>query len=222
MHVFRFNKSERNTCMTPSPIKCEFISWRKTENLIVQLAQKIRADRLQPDCIVAIARGGYVPARLLCDHLDVYQLASLRIIHYTSGTHIAKQATLVAPLNIDVRGQNVLVVDDVSDTGDTLALAREHIQSFDPKTVKIAVLHHKQSSSFIPDFYAQKVVRWRWIGYPWARVEDLCEFIDALKPKPETMEEMARGLQQAYRIKVPEDILVDVIEVLKKRAPKKS
>ncbi len=208
--------------MAQAPIKCEFISWRKTETLIAQLAQKIRAAKFQPDCIVAIARGGYVPARLLCDHLDVYQLSSLRIIHYTSGTRIAKQATLVAPLNVDVRGQNVLLVDDVSDTGDTLALARAHILEFNPGAIKIAVLHHKQTSTFIPDFYAQKVLRWRWIGYPWARVEDLCEFVDTLHPRPTTLTEMAHGLQQSYRIKVPEDILVDVIEILEKRASQKS
>ncbi|MEW5757823.1 MAG: phosphoribosyltransferase [Pseudomonadota bacterium] len=208
--------------MTKPPIKCEFISWRRIEHLIAGLAHKIRAANFYPDCIVAIARGGWVPARLLCDHLDVYQLNSLRIIHYTSGTQITKQAQLLAPLNIDVHGQNVLLVDDVSDTGDTLALAREHVQGFHPKAVKIAVIHHKQTSTFIPDFYAQKVVRWRWIGYPWARVEDLCEFVEALQPNLKTAEAMAYGLQQAYRIKVPEDILVEVINVLEKRAAEKS
>lgn len=203
--------------MTPYPIECEFISWRKTENLIAQLAQKIRAANFLPHSIVAIARGGYIPARLLCDHLDVYQLSSLRILHYTSGTHMAQQAKLVAPLNVDVRDQNVLLVDDVSDTGDTLALAREHIQGFQPKTVKIAVIHHKQTSTFIPDFYAQKVIRWRWIGYPWARVEDLCEFAGALHPAPNTPEAMSRALERIYSIKIPKTISAAAFDVLKRR-----
>ena len=62
----------------------------------------------------------------------------------------------------------VLLVDDVTDTGDTLRLAIEHMQSHNPAQLKVAVLQHKQVSPLEPDFYAQKIVAWRWVIYPWA------------------------------------------------------
>ncbi|MCK7580840.1 MAG: hypothetical protein MZV65_37935 [Chromatiales bacterium] len=46
-----------------------------------------------PDLIVAVAaRGGYVPARLLADYLDVMDLVSLRIEHYTAGARKRRRA----------------------------------------------------------------------------------------------------------------------------------
>ncbi|AKB12522.1 Xanthine-guanine phosphoribosyltransferase [Methanosarcina thermophila CHTI-55] len=41
-----------------------------------------------------------------------------------------------------------------------------------------AVLQHKTCSAFTPDFYAQKIIKWRWIIYPWARYEDLAGFAE--------------------------------------------
>jgi len=53
-------------------IPCERVEWDRVEDFIALLARRIRADGFAPDLIVAIARGGFVPARLLADHLDVF------------------------------------------------------------------------------------------------------------------------------------------------------
>ena len=45
--------------------RCELISWRRVYLLARKLAYVINGDNFQPDVIVAIARGGYVPARIL-------------------------------------------------------------------------------------------------------------------------------------------------------------
>ncbi|MGC8855160.1 MAG: phosphoribosyltransferase [Halothiobacillaceae bacterium] len=53
----------------------ELVSWASFHRLARDLAQRIRASNFQPDMIVAIARGGVVPARVLCDYLDIMDLA---------------------------------------------------------------------------------------------------------------------------------------------------
>ncbi len=194
-------------------LRCEVITWRHVCRLASKLARVIRAADFRPDIVVAIARGGYIPARLLCDQLDLYNLISLRIAHYV-GTEKTGQARIVSGLGEDLRGKNVLLVDDVSDSGDTLELAMQHINARGPRQLRVAVLHHKQCASLVPDFFAQRVIRWRWITYPWAVVEDLGGFIRRMEPMPTSIEEAALRLQQDYRIKVSRLILEDIFAQL--------
>ncbi|MFY9200685.1 MAG: phosphoribosyltransferase [Methanosarcina flavescens] len=49
-----------------------------------------------------------------------------------------------------------MIVDDVTDTGETLNLAVSYALSLKPTNVMTAVLQHKTCSAFTPDFYAQK------------------------------------------------------------------
>jgi|TARA_Y100000361_G_scaffold128084_1_gene122818 hypothetical protein len=67
-------------------------------------------------------------------------------------------------------GKNTLVVDDINDTGHTLSKA---------PGVYHAVLHHKPTSKFKPDFYAKEVGE-EWLVYPWER-EDSNALPDYLK-----------------------------------------
>lgn len=197
------------------PLQCELVSWAQVEHLISTLAGKIRQAAYQPDMVIAIARGGYVPARLLCDHLDIFDLTSIRIVHYT-GAEKDPQARLSVGLSVNVQGLKVLVVDDVGDTGDTLQLAMSHIAGFKPAAVKLAVMHHKTSSTVTPDFHGKKIAKWRWLTYPWAIYEDVAQFIAAMDPAPATIEEAAERLLQRHGISVPVGTLQELFARSKK------
>lgn len=190
--------------------RVELLGWGKVTNLVGVLAAGIKASGYQPDVVIAIARGGYVPARLLCDYLDIYDLTSIRIAHYTAGARKSEAARLQLPLNVDIHGLKVLLVDDVDDTGDTLQLALDHIQEFEPRAIKVAVLHHKIISTVVPDFYAQKIVRWRWLTYPWALIEDIQGFIQRLEPKPANPRQACLRLEQEYALKIPLRTMEDI------------
>jgi len=193
-------------------LRCELISWHKIDRLARGVAAQIRAAAFRPDLIVAIARGGYVPARLLCDLLDVYELTSIRITHYHAGANQQTQAALASPLAVDIRDKHVLLVDDVSDSGDTLQVAIAHLQGFHPAQVKVAVLHHKTVSPIVPDFYGQRVVKWRWIIYPWAMVEDIRGLLQRLPELPRDRQSAAQVLQQAYGLRVPPGALDEALD----------
>lgn len=201
------------TKATEPVLRCEIVSWGDVSSLASRVAGKIRAANFHPDIVVAIARGGCIPARLLCDQLDLYNLTSLRITHYT-GAEKSAEARMISPLGVDISEKNVLLVDDVSDSGDTLRLALEHLRTFGPRQLRLAVLHHKQCSSLTPDFYGRRVIHWRWITYPWAVVEDLGGFIRRMQPQPSTIEEAADRLRQDYRITASRRILEDIFAQL--------
>ena len=113
--------------MSP-PIPCELITWNRFHSQARKLARMVRASGWRPDTLVAIGRGGYMPARVLSDFLDLADLTSFKVEHYQS-THISKQAVVRYPLSGSLKGRKVLLVDDVSDSGDTFVAAIAHVKS---------------------------------------------------------------------------------------------
>ncbi len=194
-------------------LKVELVSYAMVTRLSRKLAHKIQDSGFHPDIVICIARGGYVPARLICDYLNIYNLSSIRIKHYT-GSAKSETARLLEPLSIDIQGMNVLLLDDIDDTSDTLQLAQDYLKGLNPKEIKIAVLHHKISSTLTPDFFAQKIIRWRWITYPWAIVEDVLGFVKKMQPQPSTIEQAIERTAQDYGIKISKQVMQDVFRLL--------
>jgi hypoxanthine phosphoribosyltransferase len=192
-------------------MECEVLSWAQITRLVQRLAQAIRASGFEPDVIVAIARGGYVPARLLADALGVMALTSLRVVHYGAGAQRLRRARLVEPLRMAVAGRRVLVVDDVADSGATYRLARRHIARAQPAMLRTAALHYKIQSDFEPDYYAQTLSAWRWISYPWARLEDIGGFIARLRPPPCDAATARRRLAREFGLPVPRALVAQVL-----------
>lgn len=153
--------------------KLRFIapSWDEIYLKIINLSLMIRRSGLKFDSIVGIARGGWIVARLLSDLLDIADIGSLRIEFYRDvGVH-ERVPIITQPVSIDVRGKNVLVVDDVSDTGSSLVAAVQHLLDMGSRNIMVATIHVKPWSIFIPDFYID--VTDAWIIYPWESYESI-------------------------------------------------
>jgi hypoxanthine phosphoribosyltransferase len=190
-------------------VVCELVSWRRVQYLARKLAERIRVSGYRPTTIVGIARGGLVPARLLCDYLDVYELAALRVEHYHRGADRQPEARIEIPLCKRLDAERVLLVDDVCDRGDSFELALGHVLEFGPAELRTAALHFKSVSSYRPDYYAHRVVKWRWLIYPWAVIEDLAGFIERMPDRPGDLPGLAKRLRSEYKLKVSEGVLRD-------------
>jgi len=103
-------------------MRCELVTWDDFLGLVRRLALQVRDSGFRPDLIIAIARGGYMPARLISDYLDIPDLASLRVIHYR-GAEQEVEARIQDSLSVMPDGQRILLVDDVSDSGETFEVA---------------------------------------------------------------------------------------------------
>jgi len=182
--------------------RCEIVTWGGIVRDARKLAWKIRDSGYAPDIVVAIGRGGYVPARILCDYLLVHDLASIKVEHW--GTCVVKeQAVIKFPLAAEIRNMRVLLVDDVTDTGETLKVSLQYLKSFEPREVRTAVLIHKSCSTIMPDYYLRKIIKWRWVIFPWHVMEDLTEFVQKLKEEGiRGEEELQSALMQRYCIDV--------------------
>ncbi len=204
--------SEKVTLSKHPP--CDLISWGQVYGLCRKLAYKIRASGFTPDLIVAIGRGGYVPARILADLLGLMDLVGVRIEHY-HGARKGTVARIRQPLSMGIGGRRILLLDDVSDTGETFEVALEHLRKNGAtEQIHTAVIHHKITSCIEPDFYAQKIVKWRWIIYPWAVLEDLSAFAREFEPIPGDPETLGRLLWSERGLKVKRATLEDVLALV--------
>jgi len=154
------------------------LSWDDVQSLAEAVARKIEASGYKPDIVVAVSRGGFNPARILCDQLDIRRLASVQLEAY-DGMVKRPEPIVVLQVNAELDGMRVLVVDDVSDSGASLVKAAEHLREKSASEVRIATLHIKPWSRFIPDYYAEKVDAW--VVYPWELKECLLEVAEKIR-----------------------------------------
>lgn len=188
-------------------VKCKKVTWEEVEGWSRALADKIYESGWLPDIIVAISRGGYVPARLICDRLVVGELVSLQISHWPSAAQMAKEAGVRYPLKCDMNRKRALIVDDIADTGESLIIAKDHVwTNCRPDALRIASLQWISGSSKIrPDYYAEEVKEWIWYQYPWSRLEDIVGFVKrVIEETPEksswTIEEIALKVEEWYGV----------------------
>lgn len=169
-------------------LRCELVPLDEVYELSFQLAQQVRAAGFAPDCVVAVARGGFAPARFLCDFLRLRELTSLGVRHYAAGARREAEARMSEPLRAEVEGRRVLLVDDVNDSGETIEVARAHLSEVRAAQVCVAVLHEKRRSRARADFRAVVIPDARWLVYQWAVVEDAIGFLEQMEPRPESPE----------------------------------
>jgi hypoxanthine phosphoribosyltransferase len=121
---------------------------------------------------------------------------------------ITGEARITQPLNVSLKGKNVLIVDDVADTGETIRLVKEHVKSMLAKDIRIAVIDYKKTSKFVPDYYAAEMEGWKWIVYPWSLKEDIKGLI---ANKAKNIDEAAKILEE-YGLKLGYEELREIIE----------
>jgi len=145
------------------------VNWNRIEKYCTSLYNKINKN-FKFDCIVAISTGGWIPARIISDLSAVRDVGNLRIESYD--VYNKKEARITQDISIDVKDKNVLLVDDIADSGDSLILAKNYLLKKFPKNLMTATLHYKKTSKIRPDFFAEQIDNADvWVIYPWEKRE---------------------------------------------------
>ena len=160
-----------------------YYTWRDIEHHTQEILRQIHADAWRPDYVVGITRGGLVPANLISQYLGC-RMETLKVslrddTECESNLWMAEDAF---GHNME-HPKNILIVDDINDTGATLNYIREDWPSGcfpdNPRwtevwgsNVRVAVLVDNESSkSEIPVSYSavdiNKAEQDSWIVFPW-------------------------------------------------------
>ncbi|MEM2757559.1 MAG: phosphoribosyltransferase [Sulfolobales archaeon] len=131
---------------------------------------KVAESSYLPEAIVAVSRGGLVPARIVSDLMNIDEVHSIKASLWGVGGRVSNEV-LLYNVELPVKNKKVLIVDDVVDSGLTLNKIVGYIREFGPADVRTAVLHIKPSSKYLPNYYVSKLDEWLWIIYPWTFYE---------------------------------------------------
>jgi uncharacterized protein len=177
-------------------------TWSQIHHMLLHQANRIRTCGFQPDVIVGVSRGGWVPARVLSDLLENSNLASVKVECYTGIGEASEAPKLIQELVADVAGKRVLVVDEVADTGKSLKLVLQHIKRRSPHEVKAATLYCKPPSVLKPDFYEKETSSW--VVFPWELKETVRKINQTHKGNPANLK---RELEKLAASGVPKRLI---------------
>jgi uncharacterized protein len=195
--------------VTDLPI-CRLATWGDLDAWTGALAAKVREAGRVPDVIVGLTRGGWMPARLMADRLGVKRLLALQTTHWGVTATKDGHAALAGELSGSVDGATVLVVDDITDTGESLRLATGHIRKTGhPSRLETATCLHITHSKFSPTYFAEEVPgeHWVWVVFPWTYWEDLRVLSAKALPEGRDAAGVAKLLREHSHLHVPtEDV----------------
>ena len=157
------------------------IDWKEYNQIVEKLAIQIHDSGFKPNLLIGIMRGG-APIIDVLSRVFKLKCAYLAVESYSGENIEDQQGELIFSRELsstvqDMSG-NILLCDDLSDTGVTLNKSIEWLKSYEPtkkfiKEIKTACLWKKKSSSFEPDFCPIKLDSDPWIVQPTEHYEEL-------------------------------------------------
>ncbi|MCC6829204.1 MAG: phosphoribosyltransferase domain-containing protein [Novosphingobium sp.] len=155
----------------PAQITFTHITYDRFLADIETLAQRIESQGWRPDFIVGIGRGGLVPGAFLSHRTGIALLS----VDHSSKVYDFAEALLVHLAGCTTRGERYLFVDDINDSGKTIAHMRDTLRQNGgtADNVRFAVLIDNASSCETVDYAAWTIDRRvdkDWFVFPWESV----------------------------------------------------
>ena len=122
----------------------DIVSWEDVDEAIEILAKQIEDSKIHYEVIYGLARGGLVPAVMLSHRLKIPMVLNMEEVW-----------------RLKVKNKNSLIVDDISDTGETLKYFYD--QKFDIATLFV----REHTSKITPKYNYKNINHDNWLLFPW-------------------------------------------------------
>ncbi|WP_255196990.1 phosphoribosyltransferase [Halorarius litoreus] len=189
----------------PDEFKCTITNWDYIYDLCREVSNDVKAAEFEPEVVVALARGGWFAGRCICDFLGLDDLTSLKMEHYVGTAQKTGEPSVRYPMpEGSVEGKDVLIIDDIADTGGSIKRAHEYVTDRDAGEVRTATLQLLGTSEFDPDFVGEKLDEWAWIVYPWNFIEDMIDLTEGVMERSDletfTREDLRHALSEFHDV----------------------
>ncbi|MDB2223878.1 phosphoribosyltransferase [Halorubrum ezzemoulense] len=163
----------------PDDFDCTLTNWEYIYGLCRNVSDAVKRADFEPDVVVALARGGWFAGRCICDFLGLNDLTSLKMEHYVGAAEKSDEPQIRYPMpEGSVEDKNVLIIDDIADTGGSISRAEEYVEDRGAGEVRTATLQLLGTSEFQPDFVGERLEQWTWVVYPWNFLEDMIDLTE--------------------------------------------
>lgn len=145
------------------------LNWNQFHEKTKKVSEKITRDGFNPDLIIGILRGGIIPAVLVSVLLKNKNLFAVKCDSYDSDLFERDrgrtQPKITQSVETSLRNKNVLLVDDVSETGASMKAVVDMLSKKKPKEIRTLVLYCKTWSKFKPDYFGEETSDL--VEFPW-------------------------------------------------------
>ena len=145
-------------------VEKKHLSWEEFHEMTRELAGRVEDSGFRPDYLIGITRGGLPPAAIVGEVLGMKDVTTISARSY-DGVDQGELSVTCLP-QVDLRGKKVLLIDEITDTGETLVKIANLVAEKYGAEVKTAVVvvnidHCKQ----MPDYFVSKTQVW--VVFPW-------------------------------------------------------
>ena len=134
-----------------------------------ELAEQIQREYNNEEIvIVCILKGATFFAVELAKRIESDTIIDFMKVSSYEGTESTGKINFTLDISEDITGKNVLIVEDIVDTGRTLAYVKKYLESKNPKSVKICTMLNKKERRVInlnPEYVAFDIPDKFVIGY---------------------------------------------------------
>ena len=152
-----------------------YLTYNEIHRTVRRLAELVRSDSYDPDVIVAIGAGGFIPARILRSFLGK-PILTVGIAYYDMDnrpTEWPRKIQWIDEVEQKLEGKKILLVDEVDDSRTTLEYCLRELLRHQPAEIAVAVLHNKNKEKRgrlpreVTRYYSGCDLPDQWIAYPW-------------------------------------------------------
>ena len=152
-----------------------YFSYKDIHNTIKDMAKEVITSGYEPDYLMAIGGGGYIPARILRTFIDkpIISVALSRYDDKGSASDTPVKHQWIENIRFDLNKKKILLIDEVDDCRTTFEYCiRELLKTFDME-ISVFVIHNKLKTKHgvfpeeIKHVFIGKDLPNKWIRYPW-------------------------------------------------------
>jgi len=139
------------------------VSWDEYLRLINLLTARLKQENFTS--LIGVGRGGLIPSTIISHQLNL-PLGCLMASSY--GVDNQQGDVLLSSFNfVKINFHNVLIIDDICDSGKTLTAVRDKLKFEFDLPVKIATIFLSEQSTIEPDYYVSKISKDTWVNFPY-------------------------------------------------------
>jgi xanthine phosphoribosyltransferase len=160
--IFHHKRGKENMSKNKNSYQRNFpVSWEQFHRDSRALAWRLLDTKKKWDRIIAVARGGLIPAAIIARELDIHYVDTICISSYTL-QYQRELSILKRVTEFKDRGDRYLIIDDLVDTGKTGKAVRDMI----PRAY-FATVYAKPDGRPMVDTFVTEVSQDTWVLFPW-------------------------------------------------------
>ena len=146
------------------------LTQKDIDTLVPAMARTISSDYIDhAHVLIGFLKGSFVFISDLVRHLSIpVKIDFIRVLSYGSGVSSSRDIQLTKDIEIDIKNKDVLIIEDIVDTGLTLKYLIDYLKTYHPKTVRVCTMidkHERREVDVEIDYICHSVAEGFLVGY---------------------------------------------------------